>query len=404
MKGPGKGRTGFTTGACAAAAAKAAVSSIAGGAAAAAEPVRSVSISLPRGGGRAEFSIGRCERTGKGSVTCSVVKDAGDDPDVTHGAEIVASASFDPAGRPGLVDIDGGEGVGTVTKPGLGLDIGAPAINPVPRAMIDAEAREAGASLLGGGSIRIVVSVPAGRRLAPKTDNPRLGIAGGISILGTRGIVVPFSTAAFAASIRQSIDVAVAMGDLRVVLSTGGRSEEFARALAGLPDHCYVQMGDFSGYAVEQCAKKGIREAAIAGFIGKLAKMAAGESQTHVKGSRVDTALLARLAAEAGAPGPDAELVGGANTARHAMEIAGKRPWAGAFLEAVCRRACEHMQGRAARARGSGGGSGSGGGGGSDCGDSLRLEVVMFGFDGRAAARYPQSPTIIRGCAGAPPV
>ena len=160
MAEPGKGRTGFTTGACAAAAAKAAVSSIAGGAAAAAEPVRSVSISLPRGGGRAEFSISRCEKTGECGASCSVVKDAGDDPDVTHGAEIVASASFDPAGRPGTVDIDGGEGVGTVTKPGLGLDIGAPAINPVPRAMIDAEAREAGASLLGGGSIRIVVSEP----------------------------------------------------------------------------------------------------------------------------------------------------------------------------------------------------------------------------------------------------
>lgn len=362
----GGGRTGFTTGACAAAAAKAAAARIATG-----SHPESVSVRLPKGGGLAEFAVELREYDGPArTATCSVVKDAGDDPDVTHGAEIAATVSVDPGGPAGSVAVEGGEGVGTVTKPGLGLDVGAPAINPVPRSMITAEVREAAAPLLAGGaSIRVVVSVPAGRELAPRTDNPRLGIVGGISILGTRGIVVPFSTAAFAASIRQSIDVAVAMGDRRIVLSTGGRSEEFARALTGLADHCYVQMGDFAGYAVEQCAKKGIEEAAIAGFVGKLAKMAAGASQTHVKGSKVDTAFLARLAVEAGAPDGDAALVRGANTARHVLEIASDRGWAGAFFESVCREVHSHMRRRA--------------------GDRPRLEVVMFGFDGEVLARHP---------------
>ena len=361
------GRTGLSTGTCAAAAAKAAAAFIAGGMKG---PVRSASVRLPGGGRIVELGILRCERDGPEGAACAVKKDAGDDPDVTHGAEIVATVTADPAGQAGCVLIEGGEGVGTVTKPGLGLDVGAPAINPVPRSMIDAEVREAGAGLLAGGSIRVVVSVPAGRELAPKTDNPRLGIVGGISILGTRGIVVPFSTAAFAASIRQGIDVAVAMGERRVVLTTGGRSEEFARAATGLADHCYVQMGDFAGYAVEQCSKKGVEEAVVAGFIGKLAKMAAGASQTHVKGSKVDTALLARLASEAGAPDAESEEVKGANTARHALEIAQGRPWAGAFLGRICGLVHSHMQGRAGR---------------------TGVSVVMFGFDGDIIARHPPS-------------
>ena len=360
------GRTGLTTGTCAAAAAKAAAACIAGG-----PPAKTVSVRLPKGGGTAELAVERCELDAASrAATCSVVKDAGDDPDVTHGAEIVATVSVDPGGTAGEVEVEGGEGVGTVTKPGLGLEVGAPAINPVPRSMIVAEVEEAAAPLLAAGaSIRVVVSIPSGRDLAPKTDNPRLGIVGGISILGTRGIVVPFSTAAFAASIRQAIDVAAAMGDRRIVLSTGGRSEDLARALTGLADHCYVQMGDFAGYAVEQCAKKGMEEAVVAGFIGKLAKMAAGASQTHVKGSKVDTALLARIAAEAGAPDGEAALVRGANTARHALEIAAGRKWAGAFLEGVCGRVHSHMQQRA--------------------GKSTRVKVVMFGFDGEVLARHP---------------
>ncbi len=351
-------RTGFTTGTCAAAAAKAAALAALGG-----SPFEGhVEVDLP-GGGAARIAAGRCEMI-PGGARCSVVKDGGDDPDVTSGALIVSEVL--PGGPPGDVRILGGEGVGTVTKPGLGLEIGGPAINPVPRRMIERSVRGA----LRGGGAAVTVSVPAGRELAPKTDNPRLGIVGGISILGTSGIVVPFSTASFAASIRQGIDVAVAAGDGGlVVLTTGGRSEEFARRAAGpLPDHCFVQMGDFAGYAVEQCAKKGVGEVLLAGFVGKLAKMAAGASQTHVKGSKVDTAMLARLAAEAGLSPGTAEAVRGANTARHAMEVVvGREPGAGAgaFFGLVCERVRGRMAARA-------GGMGVG--------------VAMFDFEGGVLA------------------
>ncbi|ABK78548.1 cobalt-precorrin-6A synthase [Cenarchaeum symbiosum A] len=298
-----------------------------------------------------------------GSAVCAVIKDGGDDPDVTHGAEIVARVSL--AGARGSVEIAGGEGVGTVTKPGLGLEIGGPAINPVPRRMITESVADAGAELESG--IRVEVSVPRGRELAPKTDNPRLGITGGISILGTSGIVIPFSTASFAASIRQNIDVALAMGDKEVVLTTGGRSEDFAREIVSLPDHCYIQMGDFSGYAIQQCAKKGVERAHIAGFIGKLAKMAAGKKQTHVKGSKVDMAFLAGLAKKSGAGGDVVERVLGANTARHVLEII-KDAGQDGFYGEVC--SCVHSQ-MGEHSRG-----------------GLPMEVILLDFDGSILARH----------------
>ena len=284
-----------------------------------------------------------------------MVKDGGDDPDVTHGAEIVVDVELLP---PGPVLIEGGEGVGTVTKPGLGLEIGGPAINPVPRKMI----LENAAPLLGGRGARVTVSVPKGRELAPKTDNPRLGILGGISILGTSGIVVPFSTASFAASIRQSLSVASAAGAGDVVLTTGGRSEEFASRMFELPDHCYVQMGDFAGYAVGQCAKKGLRGVHVAGFVGKMAKMAAGVRQTHVKGSKVDMGMLASIARGCGSQAA-ADRIEKANTARHALEIASEEGVDG-FCQELCGRAKSAM-----------------------ATDGVDLDVILFGFDGTMLAR-----------------
>lgn len=340
-------RNGYTTGSCAAAGAKAALLALRGG-----RPA-SVPILLP-GGGTLDIPVKECSVSG-GSARCVVVKDGGDDPDVTHGADIVVEVEL---GGPAGVRIEGGQGVGTVTKPGLGLEIGGPAINPVPRKMILDNALP----LLGGGGARVRVSVPRGAELAPKTDNPRLGITGGISILGTSGIVVPFSTAAFAASVRQGISVAAAAGASEIVLSTGGRSEELASKMFGLPDHCYVQMGDFSGYAVGQCARAGIRRAHVAGFVGKIAKMAAGVRQTHVKGSKVDMGMLAEVARECGAPAA-AGRISGANTARHALEIALEEK-VGGFCAALCGRA------KAAMAR-----------------DGVELDVVMFGFDGTMLAR-----------------
>lgn len=296
-----------------------------------------------------------------------MVKDGGDDPDVTHGAEIAAVCEL--GGAAGTVEILGGEGVGTVTKPGLGLEIGAPAINPVPRRMIEDGVREAGALALAGRGARVTISVANGAEIATKTDNPRLGIVGGISILGTSGIVVPFSTAAFAASIRQGIGVAAAMGEEEVALTTGGRSEEAARGIAGLRDHCYVQMGDFAGYSVRECARAGIRRVRIFGFVGKMAKIAAGARQTHVKGSKVDTALLARIARECGAGEEAAGEIASANTARHAGEIAQARGVAG-FFGGIARRAQAEMEGHG--------------------GGKVSVSVTLLGFDGGVLAEWPQ--------------
>jgi Cobalamin biosynthesis protein CbiD len=228
-----------------------------------------------------------------------VIKDGGDDPDVTHGAEIIVELTFTE--KINEIDIDGGIGVGVVTKPGLGLEINKAAINPIPKKMIIENLREIGGKILVEEGIRVVISVPKGIELGPKTDNPRLGIQNGISILGTSGIVIPFSTAAYAASIRQSLDVSIAMGNDIVVLTTGGRSEDFAKKIVDLPEHCFVQMGDFSGYAIQQCNKKSIKKAYVVGFIGKLAKMAAGVKQTHVKGSKVNMSFLSELARKSNA-------------------------------------------------------------------------------------------------------
>ena len=220
-------RTGFTTGSSATAASKSALLSIINQ-----QKTENVSIRLPKGS-FIDIPIHSCEFESN-KAKCSVIKDGGDDPDVTHGAEIIVELSLTE--KVNEIDIDGGEGVGIVTKPGLGLEINKPAINPVPKKMIIENLREVGEKVLVKNGIRVVISVPKGRELGPKTDNPRLGIKNGISILGTSGIVIPFSTASYAASIRQNLDVAIAMGNDTVVLTTGGRSEDFAKKIVDLPE------------------------------------------------------------------------------------------------------------------------------------------------------------------------
>ena len=350
-------RTGYTTGSSATAASKAALLAIISQ-----SRLDSVRIRLPKGS-HIEIPVDSCE-FGSETARCTVIKDGGDDPDVTHGAEITADLSL--TSDTGRIDICGGEGVGTVTKPGLGLEIGGPAINPVPRRMITSNLQETGAEILSRWGIRTVISVPKGRELGPKTDNPRIGIMGGISILGTSGIVIPFSTASYAASIRQNLDVAVAMGNDTVVLTTGSRSEEFARRIIGLPDHCFVQMGDFAGYTIRECAKKDISKVDIVGFVGKLAKMAAGVRQTHVKGSKVDMGFLASLAEEAGADGGTVQSIKKANTARHVSEIVRENGVDG-FFEILCGRVHGHMSRHA--------------------GGRVPLEVILFDFEGGVLAR-----------------
>jgi cobalt-precorrin-5B (C1)-methyltransferase len=357
-------KTGYTTGTSATAATKAALLALISN-----KTVDSVTVPLPKHK-TARLKIAWTRFDGNNSVTSSVIKNAGDDPDVTHGAEICSTVSF--INQNDKIIIDGGKGVGRVTKPGLGLDVGKAAINPTPRTMIEQAVREVAAQELKEHSLSVIISVPNGEEIAKKTDNPRLGILGGISILGTTGIVLPYSTASFAASIKQSLDVALAMGTYTVVLTTGGRSEDFAKVLFGksLPDHSFVQIGDFAGYAIKQCANKKLHKVILAGFIGKLTKMATGVKQTHVKGSHVDIEFMAEVAAECNSPNSVIHQIKNANTARHVSEIINKNNISG-FFDLICKKVYGQMYEYSNRV--------------------LQLEVIMFEFDGKVCGQYSKN-------------
>ena len=350
-------RTGFTTGSCATASSKAGVLSIINQ-----KKIEQIDIILPKCS-RLDIQINSCEFT-KNSAKCSVIKDGGDDPDVTHGAEIFVDVEL--TSNIGKIEIDGGEGVGRVTKPGLGLEIGSAAINPTPKKMILENITEVSKKILEKNGIMITVSVPKGKELGPKTDNPRIGIMEGISILGTSGIVIPYSTASFAAAIRQQIAVVSSMNDDSVVLTTGGRSEDFARKIIELPDHSFIQMGDFSGYTIKQCAKQGLKKAYVAGFIGKLAKMAAGVKQTHVKGGKVDMKFLSELAKKCDAGSDTIGRILGANTARNVQEIIIKDKVDG-FFDEVTKEACNQMRQHSE--------------------EKIPVEVILFDFDGKVLSK-----------------
>ncbi|WP_428326161.1 cobalt-precorrin-5B (C(1))-methyltransferase [Nitrosopumilus sp.] len=353
-------RTGYTTGSSATAASKAALLSIIKQ-----QKIEEIEITLPKKS-TIKIPVNSCQFE-KNKAKCSVIKDGGDDPDVTHGAEIIVKLTFND--NKNQIEIDGGEGVGIVTKPGLGLEINKPAINPVPKKMITENLQEIGENILKEKGIRVVISVPKGKELGPKTDNPRIGIKDGISILGTSGIVIPFSTASYAASIRQNLDVSIAMGNDTVVLTTGGRSEDFAKKIVDLPEHCFVQMGDFSGYTIQQCGKKNIKKAYVVGFIGKLAKMAAGVKQTHVKGSKVDMNFLAELAKKVNANGKIIEDIKKANTARHVSEIIQENNVDG-FFELICSEVYKHMRKHSE--------------------EKVPIDVILFDFEGNILAREPK--------------
>lgn len=302
-------RTGFTTGACATAAAKAAATALLGGGF-----PNPVQITLPRGQTPA-FELVEAE-LGEGWASASVRKDAGDDPDVTHGALIRVTVRPGPQG----VTFRAGPGVGMVTRPGLPIPPGEPAINPVPRQMIHDALAEVAAAQGAQLAFEVEISVPGGDALALKTWNPRLGIEGGLSILGTTGIVRPFSCAAWIASIHRGIDVARAGGLDHVAGATGATSEKVAQAHFGLPDHAMLDMGDFAGGMLKYLARHPVSRVTIAGGFGKLTKLAQGSLDLHSGRSQVDFAQLARIAAQVGA---DAQAVSTANTAQQALEIAG---------------------------------------------------------------------------------
>ncbi|MCA1845435.1 MAG: cobalt-precorrin-5B (C(1))-methyltransferase [Actinobacteria bacterium] len=328
-------RTGWTTGTCASAAAKAAAVGLCTG-----SRPESVEVGLPDGQ-RVTFPV---EPGPSGEPwEAVVVKDAGDDPDCTDGARMTATIAFaDGAERPDSAaghELRAGAGIGTVTLPGLGLPVGEPAINPVPRRMINAALAE-----VTDRRLVVTFSVPGGRDMAAKTTNERLGIVGGISILGTTGIVKPFSTASYRASVVQQIDVAAAQGNDLAVLATGSRSEAYALAAwPDVPPVCVVEVGDFTGIALRHAAGAGMRRAIFVGMVGKITKLAAGVMMTHFHRSKVDTDLLAEVARAAAAPPGIVAAATETATARHFYEVCLAEGIVEP-LEELCRRAAANCR------------------------------------------------------------
>jgi cobalt-precorrin-5B (C1)-methyltransferase len=317
-------RRGWTTGACATAASKAALEALNSG-----DFADPVTITLP-GGQTPAFALAH-EALGDGWAEAGIIKDAGDDPDVTHGALIVTRLA---RGVPGTgIVFYAGEGVGTVTKPGLPIPPGEPAINPVPRQMM----RE----VLGAGDYAVTVSVRDGARLAEKTWNGRLGIMGGLSILGTTGIVVPYSCAAWIASIQRGVDVARAMGLAHVVGSTGDTSEKAAMARLGFPIEAYLDMGDFAGGLLKYVKRHPVERVTIAGGFAKLVKLAQGAMDLHSGRSTVDYEMLAVLLPT------QRDAVLAANTANEVLALGG--PALAAKIAMLARDRAQAMAGAGAR-------------------------------------------------------
>ncbi|MBE9527767.1 MAG: cobalt-precorrin-5B (C(1))-methyltransferase [Proteobacteria bacterium] len=334
-------RSGFTTGTCAAAGAKAAAQALFAslfqkkpvlkkaaqkrGVKRRLLPPSTVIVTLP-GGRLYSVKVKKIELEGS-RATATIIKDAGDDPDVTHKAAIVTSVELKGfnAARTG-VSIKGGVGVGKVTRPGLKVPVGRPAINPVPTSMIRTAVTEAASSMNDRNglkpSVEVTVSVPRGETLAKKTMNARLGILGGISILGTTGIVEPLSLAAYKDSIKCGIDVAVAAGLDTVIFSTGRSTEKVLETESDLPAAAFVMTGDHMGFALSSVAKKKeIKNVTVAGQFGKFTKLAAGHFETHCADSSIDLAALAKTAAKGGAGRELSKRIAGANTAREVFFI-----------------------------------------------------------------------------------
>ncbi len=358
-------RKGFTTGACSAAAARAATLGLLEGAV----PTQ-VESQLPNGQ-RVSFSV--TDGFYKNGIAHAVViKDAGDDPDVTNKALLTADVRL-LSNAPGEVVIKGGSGVGVVTMQGLGLEVNGPAINPVPRKNIEENVRMAGAPLLKTQGLEVTISVPGGQEMAKRTLNARLGILNGISILGTTGIVHPYSTAAFRDSVIQGIQVAAKQGQDTVVLTTGGRTEKFV--IAELPQQaqaCFVQMGDFLKYALDTADKEGIQHVVIGGMVGKLTKMAQGETITHANRNAVNTDLLAELAAEIGVPEDVCSDIRAAETARYAGERIEALGLGEKFYQALGRKVISTIMARYKTS-------------------SFDLKVLVCDFDGNKLAEIAQS-------------
>ena len=304
-------RRGWTTGTCATAAAKAAYAALLTG-----EFPDPIEVALPRGGGRPAFALATMATT-EGSATAGVVKDAGDDPDVTHGALILATVR---RGAPGSgVSFKAGEGVGTVTRAGLSVPPGEPAINPVPRQMIRDAFAEVAAGNKDACDVEVEIAIPGGEVLAAKTMNSRLGIVGGLSILGTTGIVIPYSCSSWIQAIRSGVDVARAAGLTHVAGSTGAESEKAVQSMYGLPEIALIDMGDFVGGMLKYLRTHPVPRVTIAGGVGKMTKLAQGLLDLHSKRGSVDLVSLAALAERAGGSRDLAACIVTANTAAEAF-------------------------------------------------------------------------------------
>ncbi|OGR33470.1 MAG: cobalamin biosynthesis protein CbiD [Desulfuromonadales bacterium GWC2_61_20] len=318
-------RHGYTTGACAAAAAQGAARMLV-----TQRRVETVAVALPAGFS-ATFAL-HGQRFDAVFAACYVIKDAGDDPDVTHGCEVWAEVMANPPQPPFVkggsssVEIVGGVGIGRVTKPGLAVAVGAWAINPVPRRMITEALQEVFSRHPSPVSCHCTISIPDGEERAKRTLNARLGIVGGLSILGTSGVVKPISTRAWTDTIDTAVDVALACGSSTIVLSTGRTSEVVAQryfaSAEGLPEEAFVMMGDHVGYALRVCAAKGVAQVVLAGQFAKLLKIACGHEQTHVAASELDLQILGGWLQHDPRTARLAPLVAGANTARHLLELA----------------------------------------------------------------------------------
>jgi cobalt-precorrin-5B (C1)-methyltransferase len=309
-------KRGWTTGTCAAAATRAAYEALITG-----ECPDPVEVQLPNGS-RVSFAVAIFEARNDGA-TAGIVKDAGDDPDVTHGALIKATVR---AGTPrsGVVFL-AGEGVGTVTKPGLPVPPGEPAINPVPREMVRTAVREVMERFGASGDVVVELSIPGGEALAAKTLNARLGIVSGLSILGTTGIVIPYSCAAWIHSIHRGIDVARASGLKHIAGSTGSTSEMAVQKLYGLSETALIDMGDFAGGMLKYAKRHPVPRITIAGGFAKMTKLGQGLLDLHSKSGSVDRIWLSELLREAAAPADLIELCRDANTALLVLQEAEKR-------------------------------------------------------------------------------
>jgi cobalt-precorrin-5B (C1)-methyltransferase len=356
-------RCGYTTGACAAAAARAAVRMLI-----TQQPFAEIEITLPNKE-KATFLLERLQ--GVEPVLAGVIKDGGDDPDCTHGLEIQCRARW--SSQPGI-KLLGGQGVAQVTLPGLELQVGQAAINPVPRANITAmvalELAQTEHPERVAKGVELTFIIPGGEQAARETISERLGLLGGISILGTRGTVKPYSTSAYAASVTQACRMAAVNGLEQLLLTTGSRSEKAAmRLFPGASEMAFIQAGDFMGIGLRAAKRYQLQKVTMVVMIGKMAKLLSGKMMTHVSGHAVDFDFLRLLAEEEGLPESLCMEIGNANTGRHVLELVRSEPGAQGYLKRLCKETHYHAEKYVRSA--------------------LAIEVILIDFDGTALAGYP---------------